>query len=117
MQVGTDAVELSRFIRSVGRNGGRLRERLFSPEEILRAGSDEDLAVMFSAKEAVSKALGTGFDHELSWHDINVFLEGNGIEVELSGRALDLAKGRKVLVSSSTAGNRTITLALLSERG
>ncbi|MCD4707762.1 MAG: 4'-phosphopantetheinyl transferase superfamily protein [Candidatus Sabulitectum sp.] len=115
MKTGTDIVDNSRFLRAVTRNDGRLRERLFSPEELAREPEDLDFAVMFSAKESVVKALGTGFDSSLSWHDIKIFVNGSDVEVLLSGMALELAGTSKVLLSASQSQKTSLTFALLIE--
>ncbi len=115
MKTGTDIVENSRFIRAIARNGGRLRERLFSPRELAGNPGDLDLAVMFSAKESVAKALGTGFDSSLSWHDIKIFINGSDVEVLLSGRALELSGSSEVLVSATRNQDTSLTFALLTE--
>lgn len=115
MKTGTDVVENSRFIEAVIRNGGRLRERLFTPEELASSPSNLDLAVMFSAKESVSKALGTGYDASLSWHDVRIFVDGSNVKALLFGRALELAGNSKVLISATQNQNTSCTFALLTE--
>lgn len=115
MKTGTDIVENSRFIRAVTRNNGRLRERLFTPDELSRNPGNLDLAVMFSAKESVVKALGTGFDSSLSWHDIEICINGSDVKAHLSGRALELAGNNKVLISAAGNRNTSLTFALLTE--
>ena len=117
MEAGTDVVENHRFLRSITRNGGRLKERIFSSEELSSAESLCDLAVIFSAKESIAKALGTGFDHRLSWHDIQIYLDGKTMKAELFGRAQELARGRKIHLSAACGEQRTFTCAVLSERG
>ncbi len=116
MKTGTDVVENSRFFQSVTRNHGRLRKRLFTPEELARDPRNGDLAVMFSAKESVAKALGTGFDSCLSWHEIQIFINGKLVEARLSGRALALAGTGELLVSATWGKNTSFTIALLTER-
>ncbi len=115
MRTGTDVVENSRFIRSVSRNSGRLRNRLFTPDELKYNPGELDLAVMFSAKESVAKALGTGFDSALSWHDIEVYITENGVKAILSGKALELAGNCEVLISATRDRNTCLTFALLTE--
>lgn len=117
MEAGTDVVENDRFLHSINRNGGRLRERLFSSEELACAESSLDLAVMFSAKESIAKALGTGFDLRLSWHDIRIDLKEDTLKAELFGRALELACGRAIHLSAARGAQRTFTCAVLWERG
>ncbi len=115
MKTGTDVVENTRFIQAVARNGGRLRERLFTVEELACNPNNVDLALMFSAKESVAKALGTGFNSSLSWHDIQIFVTANDVKALLSGRALELAGNHKLRISASRAGNTSVTFALLTE--
>ncbi|HOP27601.1 MAG TPA: 4'-phosphopantetheinyl transferase superfamily protein [Candidatus Sabulitectum sp.] len=117
VNTGTDALEHRRFIRSITRNGGSLQNRVFTPGEIASASSLLDLAVVFSAKESVAKALGTGFRDGLSWQHIHITVHGSRIEVQLSGRASELARGRRLHVTAAGDDNRTITYALLVEGG
>lgn len=114
MKTGTDVVENSRFIKAVTRNNGRLRQRLFSSEELADNPGNLALAVMFSVKESVAKALGTGFDSSLSWHDITVHMCDDKVSVLLSGRALELAGGQDVFVSVTQDATTSYTFALLT---
>lgn len=116
MTIGTDVVEHKRFTEAINRNNGRLKKRLFSETELAWCRSDLDLAVVFSAKESISKALGTGFDNKLSWHDIEVSFLNNVLKAGLSGQAKELASGRILQITSTRGKHRTITCALLSER-
>ena len=116
MKTGTDTVEVSRFIRAVTRNHGKLRERLFTPDELARNPDNRDLAVMFSAKESIAKALGTGFGPSLSWHDIQIFINGSRLKALLSGSALALAGNSDIHISAAWGENTSFTFALLTER-
>ncbi len=117
INTGTDALEHRRFIHSITRGGGRLQQRVFTPEEIAAASSILDLAVVFSAKESVAKALGTGFRDGLSWQHISITVHGSRIEARLSGRAKELARGRRLHVAAACSDERTITYAVLMEGG
>ncbi|MFC1996062.1 holo-ACP synthase [Chloroflexota bacterium] len=61
LATGVDIIEIERFASTIERQGERFKTRYFTPREIEQS---EDvvasLAVRFAAKEAVSKALGTG---------------------------------------------------------
>lgn len=74
--VGTDLVEVARIRRSLEERGDGLAQRILSArefEEFQSASRQADfLAKRFAAKEAVSKALGTGFSHGIGWQDIEL---------------------------------------------
>lgn len=69
--VGIDLIEIARFERTLTRTPS-IRQRLFTPLELERCGDRVDrLAARFAAKEAVSKALGTGV-RGFAFRDIEV---------------------------------------------
>lgn len=72
--LGNDIIEIARIEQSIARHGDRFLERLFSPEEQRYCGKHKNSAThfagRFAAKEAIAKALGTGFRRELGWRDI-----------------------------------------------
>jgi len=76
--IGIDTIEIDRFASALKRQGFRFLKRLFTERE-LRNCSDNlsqheitRFAARFSAKEAITKALGTGF-RGIDWHDIEIF--------------------------------------------
>lgn len=91
--IGLDLVEIDRFRASVERHGKPFLDRLFTAGEQCYCASLADpipsYAARFAAKEAVSKAFGTGIGAELSWQDIeivhdprkapSIVLHGNGL--------------------------------------
>lgn len=119
MEIGTDVLQNNRFIKSIQQKDGRLRKRLFTAHELSSNYSDLQYAIIFSAKEAISKALKTGFNYGLSWQHIDIGLTNNNsndsIEVTLSGKANQLAGNRKVLVTASQNNDLSSTVALLVE--
>lgn len=72
--IGTDIIEVARFKKMMERHPKRFLKRLFADEEAEYCGSFKDnerhFSGRFSAKEAVAKALGTGFGAKLSFKDI-----------------------------------------------
>jgi len=116
MKTGTDVVENQRFFHAIKRNNNRLRHRLFTQAELALDPDEFDMALMFSAKESVAKALGTGFDSLLSWHDIEILINGNSMKAILSGRALELAGNRTVHISTAQQDSTSFTFTLLAER-
>ena len=89
--VGVDIVEVSRLDRSVKRWGAKFAQRFFSEREVKMFSNRMEepglLARQFAAKEAVSKALGTGMKR-IGFRDITVTRNEAGAPlVELSGNA------------------------------
>ena len=72
LSTGVDLVEIERFTSAYRRYDQRLLHRLFTPTELAENGLNmASLAARFAAKEAASKALGTGIGH-IGWHDIEI---------------------------------------------
>ena len=73
---GIDIIEVSRIRASHERFGERFLQRILRPAEIAYSLSHRDpapfLAARFAAKEAVSKAFGTGIGSQLAWQDMEV---------------------------------------------
>ena len=69
---GVDLVEIDRFSGAVERHEQRFLKRVFTDRELEEVGNNlASLAARFAAKEAVSKALGTGIG-PVSWREIEV---------------------------------------------
>ena len=90
--IGMDIVETKRIAESMERFGDRFLKRIFSEEEVAYARSmktpELHLAARFAAKEAISKAFGTGIGHEMGWRDLEIRREANGQpRVQLHGQS------------------------------
>jgi len=73
---GIDIIEVSRIRASYEKFGERFLKRILRPEEIAYCLSHRFpapfLAARFAAKEAISKAFGTGIGKQLGWQDLEV---------------------------------------------
>ena len=99
---GIDIVETKRIAESIERFGDRFLRRIFSEGEVAYAHSMKyphlHLAARFAAKEAISKAFGTGIGKELGWRDLEIIREPSGApRVQLHGRGQLYAESRGVL--------------------
>jgi holo-[acyl-carrier protein] synthase len=99
--IGVDLVENARIERSLERFGERFLKRVFTPGEIEYSQSMKyparHLAARFAAKEAVSKAFGTGIGKAMGWKDIDVRRKRSGEPfVVLEGGAKNLADERGI---------------------
>ena len=90
--IGVDLLERKRLLRTAQRFGDRFLQRVFTPTEVAQAGgSIERLAGRFAAKEACSKALGTGMT-TVAWREIEILrLTGGKPSIRLHGRAQERA--------------------------
>ncbi|MEQ8318369.1 MAG: holo-ACP synthase [Phycisphaerales bacterium] len=98
---GVDLTEVSRIKRSVERFDERFLERVFTEAEREYAGKGprrfERLAARFAAKEAVFKALGTGWAEGAGWTNIEVAREASGKPtLVLHGKAQEMARAMGV---------------------
>jgi len=93
LSVGVDAVEISRIEASLARFGERFLARVYTPRELARYRRRvRELAARFAAKEAVSKALGTGMRYGVAWRQIEVLPDDRGKPlVYLHSRAAERA--------------------------
>lgn len=90
--IGSDLANIDRIAAVLARHGDRFRNRVFTPAELAKAARRKDeagtLAKRWAAKEACSKALGTGLAMGISWKDMAVRNLRSGQPVmELSGWA------------------------------
>ncbi len=122
--VGMDIVETKRIAESVERFGDRFLNRIFLEGELAYARSMKfphlHLAARFAAKEAISKAFGTGIGIEMGWKDLEIVREPNGApRVCLHGRAEAFAKSKgveKVHISLSHTAEYGAASAVIEAR-
>lgn len=93
---GIDAVDVGRIGRVLDLHGDRFLDRCFTPGERAYAESSrrrvEHYAARFAAKEAILKALGTGWSRGIGWTDAEVSREDSGRPgVRLHGVAARIA--------------------------
>lgn len=72
--IGTDIIEIARIAAALERFGGRFAERILCEPELRRFRAHRQpvnyLAKRFAAKEAFTKALGTGIHAPANWHGV-----------------------------------------------
>lgn len=116
--IGIDIIEMDRVKRAVERHRGFV-DRLFSREEtdyFTRKGmAVSSIAGSFAAKEAVVKAMGTGFT-AFGWKDVIILRDSLGKpEVELRGGARRLCEDKgieRILVSISHGRDYAVAQAI-----
>lgn len=118
---GVDLIEVTRIAASYVKFGERFVNRILTPAEIAYCLDHREpapyLAVRFAAKEAVSKAFGTGLGAEIGWRDIEVCRKESGepfVVLHGKGQTLFQARGAKKLhISLSHTQQHAIAMAIL----
>lgn len=92
--IGIDVCKVERISESLQRFGERMERRLFTSDELAYCRGFSDpmphLAARFAAKEATSKALGTGIAGGIGWTQIEVVQPGGRKPtLRLTGAALE----------------------------
>lgn len=95
--IGSDLIDIRRIEKSLERHGERFIARIFTEVETARAegraGRVASYAKRFAAKEACSKALGSGISEGVFWRDMGVVNLPNGRPtMQLTGRAAEKLK-------------------------
>src|SRR3989442_10054327 len=95
--LGVDIVEMERFGAATQRSGQAPLDRVFLPDEQAYCSPQREparcFAARFAAKEAVSKALGTGFGSQLGWRDIEIRRNASGAPfIVLHGTGAETAR-------------------------
>ncbi len=119
--IGIDLVDCDRIQNSIERFGDRFLKRIFTEGEIAYSNSMKfparHFAARFAAKEALSKAFGTGIGKAMGWRDLDVQKKESGEPfVVLSGGAEKMANelevGRVWISLSHTDASGMATIIL-----
>ena len=121
--IGIDIIEVERIKGSYERFGEKFLNRILHPNEISYCLSYKApapfLAARFAAKEAISKAFGTGIGAQLGWQDMEVGRKESGepfVILHGGGQRLLEARGaKKLLISLSHTQNYATAIALLED--
>ena len=95
--IGTDIVNIKRMEKSLKKNGKTFKDKIFSKREIVYCDKKNNpypfYAKRFAAKEALSKALGTGIRKGINFRDIEVLNDNYGKpSIRLKGSTGDFLK-------------------------
>ncbi len=117
LTTGIDAVEIERIDGVLKRHGQRFLDRIFTAGEVRYCrGRVRELAARFAAKEAISKALGTGM-RGIAWRDMEIVPDQRGkphvrlhgaakrraSELGISDLAVSLTHSRDLAIASVVA--------------
>ena len=118
--IGTDIVECLRIAQIIERHGELFITRVYSAHEIeycsARKAATQHYAARWAAKEAVLKALGTGWRRGIGWRDIEICNQPSGApKAVLRGGArevLERSGVKKLHVSLSHCRSHAVAYAI-----
>lgn len=119
---GVDIIEIDRIEKALASNGDAFRNKVFTEKEIAycegrKRGRFESYAARFAAKEAVSKALGTGISKGIGLKDIEVVKDEAGKPIVLlHGKAKGIfeeIQGRDISLSLSHCESHAIAYCVI----
>jgi holo-[acyl-carrier protein] synthase len=118
--IGVDIIEIARVRRSIETLGDRFLQKVFTPGEIAYCSAKNDrhqhFAARFAAKEAVSKALSTGWAGEFRWKDVEVTNDPSGQpRITLHGPLGQNLASCPVLVSISHSETHVVAMVVIED--
>ncbi len=117
--IGVDIIEIERVQSSVEKYGDQFLNKVYTQTELdyslSKANKYQHLAARFAAKEAVFKALTTGWNKEVGWQDIEIYNEPNGMPlVKLKGELESfLSNGKSLKISMSHSRDYVVCIAII----
>ena len=116
--IGVDVVEIGRIETVVSRWGETFLSKTFTESELAYAQSKSNplphIAARFAVKEAVAKALATGWSGGFRWKDVEVRNDASGKpSVILYGKVKELLKDSRIMVSLSHSDTVVVAFAVI----
>lgn len=117
--IGIDIIEIDRIKESVEKYGDHFLNKIYTQKELAyclkKKYKYQHLAARFAAKEAVYKALATGWNADVSWQNIEISNEQNGMPiVTLQGKLKKfLHKGKDLKISMSHSRDYVACMAIV----
>lgn len=115
--IGCDIIEVSRIEKSIQRHGSLFLDRIYTETEqaycLRHSDSARRFAVRFSAKEAISKAFGTGMGASVSWLDMEILNDEQGKPiVHLSSKVKEKFNDPQIQLSLSHCKEYALAMAV-----
>ncbi len=117
--IGIDIIEIDRVKTSIEKYGDHFLKKVYTQTELdyclSKANKYQHLAARFAAKEAVFKALTTGWSKDVGWQDIEIYNEPNGLPlVDLKGDLKSfLTDGKSLKISMSHSRDYVACVAII----
>ena len=120
--IGIDIIEIERIRESVEKFGERFLKKIYTQRELdyclKKKYKYQHLAARFAAKEAVYKALATGWNEDVSWQHIEISNEPNGMPIVTLHEKMQkfLSKGMDLKISMSHSRDYVACVAIIYKK-
>lgn len=117
--IGIDIIEIDRIKKSIDQFGENFLKKVYTQNEIdyclAKHNKYQHLAARFAAKEAIYKALASGWQEHTGWQDIEIVNEANGLPVaKFTGKLNSFINPDKdVKISMSHSENYVTCVAIV----
>ncbi len=117
--IGIDIIEISRVKESIEKYGDKFLNKIYTKQELdyclSKSEKYQHFAARFAAKEAVYKALTSGWEESIGWHDVEILNQPNGMPiVNKKGKlARFLAEGKNLKISMSHSRDYVACVAII----
>ncbi|MCI0707091.1 MAG: holo-ACP synthase [Ignavibacteriae bacterium] len=118
--IGVDIVDVKRMKEALDAQGNALMKKMFTEREVAycksKKNSHEHFAARFAAKEAVSKAMKTGWSGKFRWKDVEVVNERSGEpRIILYGHVATILKKSSVHLSLSHTKTTVVAFVVIEK--
>ena len=115
MKIGCDLVSIARIERIYQKHGEKFLDKFLSKEEQRLIKSNSNLAGLWAAKEATSKALGVGISLECSFLDIKISKDSkNAPKLNFSQKILKKSNIQSTSLSISHDGGFAMAVVIIN---
>ncbi|GBD86735.1 holo-[acyl-carrier-protein] synthase [bacterium BMS3Abin03] len=120
--LGIDIIEIERIKKSVEKYGERFLSKIYTKNEIeyclSKSNKYQHLAARFAAKEAIFKALMSGWQKGVSWQDMEIINETSGMpKANLSDKVKTfLSNDKELKISMSHSNNYVTCVAIIYQK-
>jgi len=120
--IGIDIIEIERIKKSIDTYGDSFLNKIYTKNELdyclAKHNKYQHLAARFAAKEAIYKALATGWEKDASWKSMEITNESNGLPVvTFFGKLKEfLSDDKDIKISLSHSDNYVTCVAIIFKK-
>lgn len=120
--IGIDIIEIERIKHSIDKFGDSFLNKIYTQKELdyclSKFNKYQHLAVRFAAKEAIYKAIASGWGKEATWKNIEITNEANGMPiVSFKGKLKDfISVDKDIKISLSHSDNYVTAVAIVYKK-